>query len=109
MTSPVDKNGVVTQIFVLSLSLNILRQQYRTGQDVQRALDAAPASTDLATNPRVLVQILPEPRTVTVVAIPGTMPAHYRIPYGVLVTWETLIFKMSSMEPVSITVPGGPL
>ena len=27
VTSPVDKNGVVTQIFVMSLSLNILRQQ----------------------------------------------------------------------------------
>ena len=107
VTSLVDKNGVVTQTFVMFLSLNILRQQFRTSQDAQRALDAASASTDLATNPRVLVQILPEPRVVTAVAIPGTMPARYRIPYGVLVTWETLIFKMSSMELVSITVPKG--
>ena len=30
VTSPVDQAGVVTQIFVLSLPLNILRQQYRT-------------------------------------------------------------------------------
>ena len=55
VTSPMDKNGVVTQIFVLSISLNILRQQYRTDQNVQRAIDAASASSDLATNPRVLV------------------------------------------------------
>ena len=33
------------------------------------------------------------------------MPARYRIPYGVLISWETLIFKMSSMESVSVTVP----
>ena len=90
----------LTHVFVLSLSLNILRQQYRTSQDAQRALDAAYASTDLATNPRVLVKIFHEPRTVTDVAIPGTMLARYNIPYGVPVTWETLIFKMSSMGPV---------
>ena len=75
VTSPIDKNGIVTQIFVLSLPLNILRQQYRTSQNAQRAIFA---STDLATNPRVLVQILPKLRTVTAIAIPGTMPARYR-------------------------------
>ena len=79
VTSPIDKDGVVTQIFVLSIPLNILRQQYRTSQNAQRAIDAASASTDLATNPRVLVQILPQPRTVTAIAMPGTMPARYRI------------------------------
>ena len=89
VTSPIDKDGVVTQIFVLSVPLNILRQQYRTSQNAQRAIDAASASTDLATNPRVLVQILPELRAVTAIAIPGTMPARYRIPYGVLIPWET--------------------
>ena len=69
--------------------------------------DAASASTDLTTNPRVLVQILPEPRTVSAIAIPGTMHARYRIPYGVLIPWETLIFKTSSMESVSVTIPEG--
>ena len=43
VTSPIDKNGVVTQIFVLSLSLNNLRQQYRThtAQSVKSGPDAA--------------------------------------------------------------------
>ena len=91
----------------MSLPLNILRQQYRISQNAQRAIYAASASTDLSTSPRVLVQVLPEPRTVTAIAIPGTMPARYRIPYGVLISWVTLIFKMSSMESVSVTIPEG--
>ena len=107
VTSPADKTGVVTHIFVLSLPLNILRQQYRTDQNAQRAIKAACASSDLATNPRDLVQITLEPRVVTAVAIPGTMHARFRIPYGVLVPWEPLIFKMSSMDVVPITVPEG--
>ena len=85
VTSPVDPAGVVTHFFILSLPLNILRQQYRTGLDAQRAIDATAATRDLATNPRAIVQIMPEPREVTAVAIPRTMPIRYRIPYGVLV------------------------
>ena len=75
--------------------------------NAQLALDAAAASSDLATNTRVLVQIMPEPRVVTVVAIPGTMLVRYRIPYGVMVPWEPLIFKISSMNAVPITVHEG--
>ena len=40
VTSPIDKDGVVTQIFVLSVPLNIWRHQYRTSQNAQRAIDA---------------------------------------------------------------------
>ena len=54
VTSHVDKMGIVTQFFVMSLPLSILRQQYRTGLDAQRAVDAVAASHDLATNPRSL-------------------------------------------------------
>ena len=72
VTSHVDQAGVVTHFFVLSLPLNILRQQYRTGLDAQRAIDATVATRDLATSPRVIVQIMPEPREVSAVAIPGT-------------------------------------
>ena len=62
VTSPVDKMGVITQFFALSLPSNILRQQNRTGLNAQRAIDAAASSRDLAANPRVIVQIMPEPR-----------------------------------------------
>ena len=47
---------------------------------------------------------MPEPREVTAVAIPGTMPTCYRIPYGVMVPWEPLIFKMSFCDAVPIVV-----
>ena len=107
VTSPVDQAGVVTQIFVLSLPLNILRQQYRTGPDAQRAIDATVATRDLSANPRVIVQVMPVPREVTAVAIPGTMPIRYRIPYGVLVPWEPLTFKMSFRDAVPIVVHEG--
>ncbi len=72
LTTPVDPSGAVTQYYVLSLPLNILKQQYRTGPVAQRAIEAAAATHDLATNPRVVVQILPELREVTAVAVPGS-------------------------------------
>ena len=85
VTSPVDQAGVVTHFFILSLPLNILRQQYRINLEAQRNIDAIAATRNLASNPRVIVLIMLEPREVTAVAIPETMPIRYRIPYGVLV------------------------
>ena len=73
----------------------------------QRAIEAAAATHDLATNPRVVVQILPELREVTATAVPGSDPVRYRIPYGVLVPWDTMIFQMGHREAVPITVPEG--
>jgi hypothetical protein len=107
LTTPVDSSGAITQFYVLSLPLNILKQQYRTGPVAQRAIEAAAATHDLATNPRVVVQILPELREVTATAVPGSNPVRYRIPYGVLVPWDTLTFQMKHREAVSITVPEG--
>ena len=107
VTSHVGPAGVVTHFFVLSLPLNILRQQYRTNLDAERAIDAAAATRDLASNPRVIVHIMHEPREVTAVAIPGTMPIRHRIPYGVLVPWAPLIFKMSFRDAVPIVVHEG--
>ena len=69
----------------------------------QRAIEAAAATHDLATNPRVVVQIPPELREVFATAVPGSDPVRYRIPYGVLVPWETLAFQMSYREAISIT------
>ena len=89
------------------MPLHILKQQYRTGPVAQRAIEAAAATHDLATNPRVVVQILPELREVTAVAVPGSSPIRYQIPYGVLVPWEQLALNMSFREAVPITVSNG--
>ena len=91
----------------LKVAREILKQQYRTGPVAQRAIEAAAATHDLATNPRVVVQILPELREVTTTVVPGSDPVRYRIPFGVLVPWDTLIFQMGHSEAVSITVPEG--
>ena len=54
LATQVDSSGVITQYYVLSMPLNILKQQYRTGPVAQRAFEAAAATHDLATNPRVV-------------------------------------------------------
>ena len=81
LTTPVDKTGAITQYYVLSLPLNILKQQYRTGPVAQRAIEAAAATHDLAANPRVVVQILPELREVSATAVPGSDPVRYRMEF----------------------------
>ena len=73
----------------------------------QRAIEADAATHDLATNPRVVIQILPELREVTAIVVPGLSPIRYKIPYGVLVPWEQLALTMSFREAVPITVPEG--
>ena len=73
----------------------------------QRAIEVAAATHDLAANPRVVVQILPELREVSATAVPGSNPIRYRIPYGVLVPWEHLALTMSFREAVPTTVPEG--
>ena len=69
LTTPVDSSGTITQFYVLSLPLNILKRQYRTGPVAQRAIEAAAATHDLAANPRVVVQIIPELREVSATSL----------------------------------------